>query len=89
MCLTMDFFPDGPGVNVTNTGYDLREFKLTCPVIWRGQFTCLPIGGSPGTNVGRARKFRNIIGINYQVAPVKYVQCLIYRFYRQLRGQRR
>lgn len=24
MCLTMDFFPDGPGVNLTNTGYDLR-----------------------------------------------------------------
>lgn len=72
MCLTMDFFPDGPGVNVTNTGYDLREFKLTCPVIWRGQFTCLPIGGSPGTNVGRAREFLILLFVKeYHVAPIK------------------
>ncbi|CAL8124131.1 unnamed protein product [Orchesella dallaii] len=61
MCLTLDFFPDGPGVNVTNTGFDLREFKQTCPVIWRGQFTCLPVGGSPGTNSARARSTDNYV----------------------------
>jgi len=57
MCLTVDLVSSGPGLNITNTGYDLREFRQSCQAgSDPGHFFCIPASGSAGTNPPRAGK---------------------------------
>lgn len=47
----------GPGLNISNTGFDLRDFRQTCQAgEVAGHFFCVPVQGSAGTNPPRAGK---------------------------------
>jgi len=48
-------FFSGPGLNVTNTGFDLRDFRQSCQAgSEAGHFFCEPVSGTAGTNPPRA-----------------------------------
>ncbi|CAL8111964.1 unnamed protein product [Orchesella dallaii] len=77
MCLTIDMVSSGPGLNVTNTGFDLRDFRQSCQAgSEAGHFFCIPVSGTAGTNPPRAGKADYYITATDNQSYLFIVRCV-------------